>query len=110
MTTTAERIHRSILPAPANEPSVAVATLRHAAADPSAVAVVDGATGETITRGDLAARSAAGAAGVRARGGGRGGLVAGAVAHPAGWPGVARRVRPAGRGDRAPRPVLDPRR
>jgi acyl-CoA synthetase (AMP-forming)/AMP-acid ligase II len=89
MTTTAERIHRSVLPAPANEPSVAVATLRHAAADPSALAIVDGATGETITRGDLAARSAAVAAGLRARGVGRGDLVAVAMPNLAWWPIVA---------------------
>ena len=47
MTTIASPVYRCPLPAPAIEPSVATAALRHAAADPGAVAVVDGATGET---------------------------------------------------------------
>jgi len=89
MTTVTENVHRSALPAPPVEPSVAVAALRHAAADPSAPAVADGATGETLTRGELAARSAAVAAGLRARGVGRGDLVAVAMPNFAWWPIVA---------------------
>jgi acyl-CoA synthetase (AMP-forming)/AMP-acid ligase II len=58
MTMLASEVHRSKLPAPASEPSVAAAALRHAAARPSALAVTDGATGETLTRRDLAERSA----------------------------------------------------
>jgi acyl-CoA synthetase (AMP-forming)/AMP-acid ligase II len=82
-------VHRSALPAPPIEPSVAVAALRHAAADPDAPAVVDGATGETLTRGELAARSAAVAAGLRACGIGRGDLVAISMPNSAWWPVVA---------------------
>jgi acyl-CoA synthetase (AMP-forming)/AMP-acid ligase II len=89
MTTITENVYRSVLPAPPTEPSVAVATLRHAAADPSALAIVDGATGETLTRGELAGRSAAVAAGLRARGIGRGDLVAIAMPNLAWWPVVA---------------------
>jgi acyl-CoA synthetase (AMP-forming)/AMP-acid ligase II len=89
-------IHRSPLAAPPSEPAVAVAALRHAAADPSAPAVVDGATGERITRGELAARSAAIAAGLRARGIGRGDLVAIAMPNFAWWPVVAMGVWRAG--------------
>lgn len=66
-----------------------MAALRHAAADPDARAVVDGATGETLTRGELAARSAALAAGLHARGVGRGDLVAIAMPNLAWWPVVA---------------------
>ncbi|HEY7620671.1 MAG TPA: AMP-binding protein [Solirubrobacteraceae bacterium] len=88
MTTTAS-IHRSPLAAPPIEPAVAVAALRHAAGDPTAVAVIDGATGETVTRGELAARSAAIAAGLRERGIGRGDLVAIAMPNFAWWPVVA---------------------
>jgi acyl-CoA synthetase (AMP-forming)/AMP-acid ligase II len=85
-TTTSPVTYRSPLPAPPIEPSVAVAALRHAAADPSALAVADGATGERLTRGELAARSAALAAGLRARGIGRGDLVAIAMPNLAWWP------------------------
>jgi acyl-CoA synthetase (AMP-forming)/AMP-acid ligase II len=88
-TTLTATVHRSALPAPPIEPSVAVAALRHAAADPSAPAVIDGATGERLTRGELAARSAAVAAGLRARGIGRGDLVAVAMPNLAWWPVVA---------------------
>ena len=56
MTTITAPIHRSPLPAPPVGPQVATAFLRHAAADPGAIAVIDGATGETLTRGELAAR------------------------------------------------------
>ncbi len=89
-------IHRSSLAAPPTEPAVVIAALRHAAADPSAPAVVDGATGERITRGELAARSAAIAAGLRARGIGRGDLVAIAMPNFAWWPVVAMGVWRAG--------------
>jgi acyl-CoA synthetase (AMP-forming)/AMP-acid ligase II len=88
-TTITAHVHRSARPAPPIEPSVAVAALRHAAAEPSALAVVDGATGEMLTRGELAARSAAVAAGLRARGVGRGDLVAIAMPNLAWWPVVA---------------------
>jgi acyl-CoA synthetase (AMP-forming)/AMP-acid ligase II len=89
MTNLALNVYRSSLPAPPVEPSVPVAALRHAAADPFALAVADGATGETLTRGDLAARSAALAAGLRARGVGRGDLVAVTMPNLAWWPVVA---------------------
>jgi acyl-CoA synthetase (AMP-forming)/AMP-acid ligase II len=89
-------IHRSPLAAPPIEPAVVVAALCHAAADPSAPAVVDGATGETITRGELAGRSAAIAAGLRARGIGRGDMVAIAMPNFAWWPVVAMGVWRAG--------------
>src|SRR5512132_2715495 len=89
MTTTTANVHRSAVPAPPVEPSVAVVALRHAAADPAALAIVDGATGETLTRGELAARSAAVAAGLRERGVGPGDLVAVAMPNLAWWPVVA---------------------
>jgi acyl-CoA synthetase (AMP-forming)/AMP-acid ligase II len=89
MTTLSAPVHRSPLPAPANEPSMAVAVLRHAAADPDALAVIDGATGQRLTRGDLAAHSAALAAGLRERGVGPGDLVAVAMPNLAWWPVVA---------------------
>ncbi len=89
-------VHRSPLPAPAGEPAVATAFLRHAAADPGALAVVDGATGETLTRGELAARSAALAAGLRAGGVRPGDLVAVAMPNLAWWPVVALGVWRAG--------------
>jgi acyl-CoA synthetase (AMP-forming)/AMP-acid ligase II len=89
-------VHRSPLPAPPIEPSVAVAALRHAAADPGTLAIVDGATGETLTRGELAARSAALAAGLRERGVRPGDLVAVAMPNLAWWPVVALGVWRAG--------------
>ena len=89
MTTITAPIHRSPLSAPPTEPSVAVAALRHAAADPAALAIVDGATGETLTRGELAARSAALAARLRERGIGPGDLVAVNMPNLAWWPVVA---------------------
>jgi acyl-CoA synthetase (AMP-forming)/AMP-acid ligase II len=92
----ASRIYRSPLAAPAIEPSIATAALRHAATDPSAIAIVDGATGETITRGGLAERSAALAAGLRARGIGRGDLVTIAMPNFAWWPVIAMAVWRAG--------------
>jgi acyl-CoA synthetase (AMP-forming)/AMP-acid ligase II len=96
MTTMTATVYRSPLPAPPIEPSVAVGALGHAAADPGKVAVVDGATGETLTRGTLAARSAAVAAGLRARGIGPGDLVAVAMPNLAWWPVVALGVWRAG--------------
>ena len=96
MTTVTAPVHHCPLPAPAIEPSVATAALRHAAADPSAVAVVDGATGETLTRGELAARSAALAAGLRAGGVRPGDLVAVTMPNLAWWPVVALGVWRAG--------------
>ena len=96
MTTITAPIHRSPLPAPSIEPSVAVAAVRHAAADPAALAIVDGATGETLTRGELAARSAALAARLRERGIGPGDLVAVSMPNLAWWPVVALGVWRAG--------------
>jgi acyl-CoA synthetase (AMP-forming)/AMP-acid ligase II len=96
MSTTTSPIHRSPIAAPPVEPAIVTAALRHAAADPAAVAVVDGATGETLTRGELAARSAALAAGLRARGVGRGDLVAIAMPNFAWWPVIALGVWRAG--------------
>jgi acyl-CoA synthetase (AMP-forming)/AMP-acid ligase II len=96
MTTLSSPVHRCTLPAPANEPSVAVAVLRHAAADPAALAVVDGATGQRLTRGELAAHSAALAAGLRQRGVRPGDLVAVAMPNLAWWPVVAMGVWRAG--------------
>jgi acyl-CoA synthetase (AMP-forming)/AMP-acid ligase II len=89
MTTTVATIYRSAAPGPPVEPSVATAALRHAAARPSALAVADGATGEQLTRAELAARSAALATGLRHRGVGRGDLVAIAMPNLAWWPVVA---------------------
>jgi acyl-CoA synthetase (AMP-forming)/AMP-acid ligase II len=96
MTTISAPIHRSPLPAPPIEPSVAAAALRHAAADPAALAIADGATGQTLTRGELAARSAALAAGLRERGVLPGDLVAVAMPNLAWWPVVALGVWRAG--------------
>jgi acyl-CoA synthetase (AMP-forming)/AMP-acid ligase II len=89
MSTITAPVHRSTLPAPPIEPSVAAAAVRHAAADPAALAIVDGATGETLTRGELAARSAALAARLRERGIGPGDLVAVNMPNLAWWPVVA---------------------
>ena len=83
--------------------TVPALALRRAVEDPTALAVIDGATGETLTRGELAARSAALAAGLRVRGVGAGDLpaqprlVAGDGARR-----VARR-----RGDRPAQPTVD---
>jgi acyl-CoA synthetase (AMP-forming)/AMP-acid ligase II len=96
MTTIASPIHRSALPRPPVEPSIVIAALRHAAADPGAVAVVDGATGETLTRGEVAARSAALAAGLRAGGVRPGDLVVVLMPNLAWWPVVALGVWRAG--------------
>lgn len=95
-TTAAPHVYRSAAPAPPVEPAVATVALRHAAADPAALAVVDGATGERLTRGALAARSAALAAGLRARGIGRGDRVAIVMPNLAWWPVVALGVWRAG--------------
>jgi len=89
-------VHRSALPAPPTEPSIAVAALRHAAADPDAQALVDGAAGEALTRGELARRSAAVAASLQARGVGRGDLVAISMPNSAWWAVVALGVWRAG--------------
>jgi acyl-CoA synthetase (AMP-forming)/AMP-acid ligase II len=84
-TTISPTIYRSPLEAPPIEPSVVVAGLRRAAQSPWDIAVVDGASGEMLTRCDVAARSAALAAGLRARGVGRGDLVAIAMPNCAWW-------------------------
>jgi acyl-CoA synthetase (AMP-forming)/AMP-acid ligase II len=96
MTTSTAPIHRSPLPAPSTEPSVTAAALQHAATDPAALAVIDGATGERLTRGELAARSAALAAGLRERGIEPGDLVAVNMPNLAWWPVVALGVWRAG--------------
>jgi acyl-CoA synthetase (AMP-forming)/AMP-acid ligase II len=89
MTMAEAGVFRSSLPPPPTEPSPATLALRHAAADPDATAVVDGATGERLSRGGLAERSAALAAGLARRGIGRGDLVAVAMPNHAWWPVVA---------------------
>jgi acyl-CoA synthetase (AMP-forming)/AMP-acid ligase II len=66
--------------------TVPAVALRRAADEPTAVAIVDGTTGATLTRGELAARSAALAAGLRARGIGHGDLVALAMPNLPWWP------------------------
>jgi acyl-CoA synthetase (AMP-forming)/AMP-acid ligase II len=96
MPTTTSTIYRSPLPAPPIEPSVVVAGLRRAAANPAATALVDGATGDELTWGDVAARSAALAAGLRARGVERGDLIAVAMPNLSWWPVVAMGVWRAG--------------
>jgi acyl-CoA synthetase (AMP-forming)/AMP-acid ligase II len=96
MKTIASPIHRSALAPPPVEPSIVTAALRHAAADPGAVAVVDGATGETLRRDELAARSAALAAGLRAGGVRPGDLIAVTMPNLAWWPVVALGVWRAG--------------
>jgi acyl-CoA synthetase (AMP-forming)/AMP-acid ligase II len=96
MTTATSTIHRSPLAAPPIEPALATVVLRHAAAEPSAIAVIDGASGATLTRGELAARSAALATALRARGIGRGDLVTLAMPNTAWWPVIALGVWRAG--------------
>jgi acyl-CoA synthetase (AMP-forming)/AMP-acid ligase II len=76
--------------------TVPALALRRAAEDATAEAVIDGATGETLTRGELAARSAALAAGLRVRGVGAGDLVALAMPNLAWWPVTALGVWRAG--------------
>jgi acyl-CoA synthetase (AMP-forming)/AMP-acid ligase II len=66
--------------------TVPALALARAAGEPAAVAIVDGTTGDTLTRGELAARSAALAAGLRARGIGHGDLVALAMPNFPWWP------------------------
>jgi acyl-CoA synthetase (AMP-forming)/AMP-acid ligase II len=66
--------------------TVPAVALRRAADEPTAVAIVDGTTGATLTRAELAARSAALAAGLRARGVGHGDLVALAMPNLPWWP------------------------
>jgi acyl-CoA synthetase (AMP-forming)/AMP-acid ligase II len=79
------RIATSPLAAPPAGPPPVVQAVRHAAANPDRPAIVDGATGACLTRGELAARSAALAAALGARGIGRGDLVAVAMPSGAGW-------------------------
>jgi hypothetical protein len=93
---TEPEIYRSPLPAPATGPPPVVAALRHAAADPDRPAVVDGATGQRLSRAELAERSAAMAAGLAGRGVGRGDLVAVALPNLGVWPVVAMGVWRAG--------------
>jgi acyl-CoA synthetase (AMP-forming)/AMP-acid ligase II len=84
------------LPAPAIEPSPAAWAVRHAASEPDRVAVVDGVTGDRLTRADLAERSAAVAAGLAERGIGPGDVVALAMPNLASWPVTALGVWRAG--------------
>ena len=79
-------VYRSELPPlPPLEP-IPSAFSRLAAADPDAIAVVDGATGTALSRTELARRSAAFAALLRDRGIGTGDLVAIAAPNFAAWP------------------------
>jgi acyl-CoA synthetase (AMP-forming)/AMP-acid ligase II len=80
---------RSSLPAPPAQPPLAVQALRHASSDPGRLAIVDGATGERLSRGELAERSAALSAGLAERGIGRGDIVALAMPNLAWWPVIA---------------------
>ena len=94
---------------PSRRCAVAVAAPRRRRSR-SAVAVVDGATGETLTRGELAARSAALAAGLRERGVRPGDLVAVAMPNLAWWPVVALGVWRAGAAISPLEPAVDRRR
>jgi acyl-CoA synthetase (AMP-forming)/AMP-acid ligase II len=96
MITTDAHIFRSALPAPPPEPSPVAAAVRHAAADPDRAAIVDGATGERVSRGEVAEQSAAIAAALSERGIGRGDIVALAMPNLARWPVVALGVWRAG--------------
>jgi acyl-CoA synthetase (AMP-forming)/AMP-acid ligase II len=89
MVTATARTFRGALPAPPLEPPPVIEALRHAAADPDGAAIVDGLTGERLSRGELAERSAGLAAGLAERGIGRGDVVALAMPNLAGWPVVA---------------------
>jgi acyl-CoA synthetase (AMP-forming)/AMP-acid ligase II len=82
------RVFTSPLPAPEGEAPPVVSALRHAAADPDRTALFDGASGESVTRGQLAERSAAVAAGLAWRGIGSGDLIALAMPNLAAWPAV----------------------
>jgi acyl-CoA synthetase (AMP-forming)/AMP-acid ligase II len=82
-------VFRSSVPAPPVEPSLVVHALRHAAVDPGRAAIVDGATGERLSRAELVDLSGALAAGLEARGIGRGDLVAVALPNGLWWPVVA---------------------
>jgi acyl-CoA synthetase (AMP-forming)/AMP-acid ligase II len=90
------QVFRSPAPPPPVEPSLVSEALRHAVADPDRPAVVDGATGERVTRGQLAERSAAVAAALAARGVGHGDPVALAMPNTAWWPVIALGVWRAG--------------
>jgi acyl-CoA synthetase (AMP-forming)/AMP-acid ligase II len=80
---------RSSLPPPQIQPSPVLSALRRAAADPDRPAVIDGASGEGCSRGELAAQSAALASALAERGVGRGDLVAVALPNTARWPVIA---------------------
>ena len=83
------QLFRSPSPPPPVEPPLVPRALRHAAADPDRLAVVDGATGERRSRGQVAGRSAALAAALAGGGIGRGDLVAVAMPNTAWWPVIA---------------------
>jgi acyl-CoA synthetase (AMP-forming)/AMP-acid ligase II len=88
-------IHRSPLALGPLEPAPAAA-LRCAREEPDATAVVDGATGDRLSRGEVAAFSESLAAGMRARGVDSGDLVAVTMPNVSWWPVVALGVWRAG--------------
>ncbi|MQA72747.1 MAG: AMP-binding protein [Solirubrobacterales bacterium] len=96
MITDSPRPIRSSLPAPPPQPSLVAQALRNAAADVGWPAVVDGVTGERLSRGDLAERSASLATGLTGRGIGRGDIVAVAMPNLVWWPVVALAIWRAG--------------
>jgi acyl-CoA synthetase (AMP-forming)/AMP-acid ligase II len=96
MTDADTRIFRSSLPFPAADRPLPVAAIEHAAAEPDRTALADGATGESVSRRELAERSAALAAGLAERGIVRGDVVALAMPNLAWWPVVALGVWRAG--------------
>jgi acyl-CoA synthetase (AMP-forming)/AMP-acid ligase II len=91
----ATTIHRSPLELGQLEP-VPASTLRRAHAEPGATAIVDGTTGDRLSRGEVAAFSESLAAGMRARGVASGDLVAVTMPNVAWWPVVALGVWRAG--------------
>jgi steroid delta-isomerase-like uncharacterized protein len=83
------RVFRGRSPTPPVGPPLVVRALRLAASDPDRPAVVDGLGGARLSRAELAARSAAVAVGLAARGVGRGDRVAVAMPNLVSWPVVA---------------------
>jgi acyl-CoA synthetase (AMP-forming)/AMP-acid ligase II len=82
-------IFRSQLPFPGADRPLPVAAIEDAAAEPDRPALADGATGESVSRRELAERSAALAAGLAERGIVRGDVVALAMPNLAWWPVIA---------------------
>jgi steroid delta-isomerase-like uncharacterized protein len=83
------RVSRVSPEGPLVSPSPVTSALRLTAADPDRPAVIDGISGERLSRAELAERSAALAAGLAGRGIGRGDLVAVAMPNRALWPVIA---------------------